>query len=618
MSALSYMQRRVSGTYEFRRRLPEMLAGKSVPAHMRDAFFELINAKTGCFKRELVRSLGTTAVKEAKRRDHREALRASHLFEAAVKAITGDADRPGLAPLNSQEIENEVLAELLAGDVAERADGDDRRLLQTTREREKWHLLEPAVPIAPGMPLPTLPAPNVKGMTKDHFLSYGDLLEELEGEYREAWARSDPTIVHAETQIALKRRGIRLDRSSPDFHNVAFGVLRAHVRAYEAMAKRQGGEIVETPVPSGDRGLKLSEAFEVWKTGGSARGAKKPNVRTADEAEQAIRYFRELHGDMRLGDITREKARQFRDALAKVPSDLPKNLRKLPLPSLLECDLSPYRPRSAATVNKFLGLIGAVISHAERNGFLDKVQGFANAFGKGVRFSAVEQEVVRTIFDKADLRAIFGSAVFSHDFRPRGGGGEAAFWFPLIGLLSGMRLDEMAQLRICDLRQDEESGRWFFDIARDGGRSTKTASSIRCVPLHRELERIGLLHYRQSLLDKGASQQAPLWPEVKANGERQRSSGWSKWFGRYLRHKVGIADSAKVFHSFRHTFKRMTRDAGLSEELHDALTGHAGSGSVGRSYGRGYSLGPLFAAMDKVAAPVGLAAIVWAPVGKSQ
>jgi hypothetical protein len=57
MSALSYMQRRASGTYEFRRRLPEALAGKPATAQMRDAFPDLINPKSGCFKRELVRSL---------------------------------------------------------------------------------------------------------------------------------------------------------------------------------------------------------------------------------------------------------------------------------------------------------------------------------------------------------------------------------------------------------------------------------------------------------------------------------------------------------------------------------------------------------------------------------
>ena len=72
MAALSYMQRRKSGTYEFRRRLPEALAGRPAPAHMHDVFPELINAKTIRFKREVVRSLSTKDLKEAKRRDHRE------------------------------------------------------------------------------------------------------------------------------------------------------------------------------------------------------------------------------------------------------------------------------------------------------------------------------------------------------------------------------------------------------------------------------------------------------------------------------------------------------------------------------------------------------------------
>lgn len=98
---------------------------------------------------------------------------------------------------------------------------------------------------------------------------------------------------------------------------------------------------------------------------------------------------------------------------------------------------------------------------------------------------------------------------------------------------------------------------------------------------------------------------------VVAEGERTRSSAWSKWFGRYLRSTCGIADASKVFHSFRHTFKRMTRDAGLSEEMHDALTGHSNSRSVGRDYGRGFSLKPLAAAMDAVKAPIDLRSVLW-------
>lgn len=65
MAALSYMQRRASGTYEVRKQLLEALVGKPVPAHMRGAFPDLVNPKTRCFKRELVRSLATKDLKEA-------------------------------------------------------------------------------------------------------------------------------------------------------------------------------------------------------------------------------------------------------------------------------------------------------------------------------------------------------------------------------------------------------------------------------------------------------------------------------------------------------------------------------------------------------------------------
>lgn len=93
MAALSYMQRRASGTYEFRKHLHEALAGRPVPSHMRDAFSDLINSKTGHFKRELVRSLATKELKEAKRLDHQAALKATRLFDAALAACSNSLKR---------------------------------------------------------------------------------------------------------------------------------------------------------------------------------------------------------------------------------------------------------------------------------------------------------------------------------------------------------------------------------------------------------------------------------------------------------------------------------------------------------------------------------------------
>ena len=50
----------------------------------------------------------------------------------------------------------------------------------------------------------------------------------------------------------------------------------------------------------------------------------------------------------------------------------------------------------------------------------------------------------REPFQPSDLAAIFGTGVFTKGERPKAGGSEAAFWFPLIALLSGMRLEEIA------------------------------------------------------------------------------------------------------------------------------------------------------------------------------
>jgi integrase len=225
-----------------------------------------------------------------------------------------------------------------------------------------------------------------------------------------------------------------------------------------------------------------------------------------------------------------------------------------------------------------------------------------NPFGKDVKVRVDKTaDDGREIFQPSDLAAIFGSAIFTHGHRPIAGGGEAAFWFPLIALLSGMRLEEIAGLRLRDLCQDEQTGAWVFDVHERGGREVKTAASIRKVPVHSELERIGLLRYRHSVA--GAGLDGSLWPALRPLDGRPLSTQWSKWFGRFLRGKAGITDRRKVFHSFRHAFKRMARDAGIPEEIHDAMTGHAGGGGVGKRYGRGVSLKPLMNAVERIPVP---------------
>lgn len=130
MVGLSYMQRRTSGIYEFRKRLPQELAGKPVPQNLPTTFSELVNPTTKRFKRELTISLQTTDFNSAKRKDMREALRVIDLFALAGRYLRGEVSEQlshALSLPSLEEIETDTISALLKQDEETREDGDFRR-----------------------------------------------------------------------------------------------------------------------------------------------------------------------------------------------------------------------------------------------------------------------------------------------------------------------------------------------------------------------------------------------------------------------------------------------------------------------------------------------------------
>ena len=83
--ATIYIQRRKSGIFEFRKRLPDGLAGRPATAQERKAFPELVNAATSRFRTEVVRSLGTSNATKARRLD----LTTEHAFLTIIEAGKG-------------------------------------------------------------------------------------------------------------------------------------------------------------------------------------------------------------------------------------------------------------------------------------------------------------------------------------------------------------------------------------------------------------------------------------------------------------------------------------------------------------------------------------------------
>ncbi len=608
--AITYMKRRASGIYEYRRMLPRSLAGQMVPAYARLALAELTNPKTNRFKLELTVSLKTTVSAAAKREHAREQARVAVLIETALSLVAaGPPPDTAHEPPDMQRLQDEMVAAILQSDEEERQQGDDRRRLQTPEERAGWPDLMQVRPV------------GSVGMELDHFYLLGSHIEERHRDYRQALAMQDARIVEPELNSWLRKNGRTIAPDMPWRPMAALAALRAHVKAYGLLEARQKGDdvptptlalAVSTPAPSG-HGPKLSEAFKQWRDGNEARGARKPSRRSVEVTGYAARLFTELHGDVPLGAITFEKARQFRDAYAKMPTRLTATLKGKTMPELLaHPDAASFQTPSSATVNKLLGMLGAIISAAEREGQLDHIAGFQNPFGKRVKLQVDDRaEESRERFTAADLDRIFASPVYAKNSRPTGGGGEAAFWLPLIALLTGARQNEIAELRLQDLANDAETGVWHLDIGTEGGRSIKTASSRRKVPLHPVLIEAGILEYREAVSKRsGGEGTKPLWPDITTDSAGRRAGLWSKWFNRYLRTKAGITDSRKVFHSFRHSFKRSARDTKVSEEMHDAVTGHS-SASVSGSYGQGFGLAAMLEALASIPAPAIVRGLKW-------
>ncbi|HEY4265233.1 MAG TPA: site-specific integrase [Micropepsaceae bacterium] len=398
-------------------------------------------------------------------------------------------------------------------------------------------------------------------------------------------ARGDTSTIQSEVERVLEDFGISLDRKSVAFRKLSMAMLREFVRAMKALQDRDKGEPIPTPkarmppvqAAVAGSGETLTAALKGWEK------ARAPSPNTLQEFQYGIGRFVEFHGDMPVVKITRKHVAQYREALQDIPKRRSGKLLKASLPELVEWTKQhPTAQRlSAGTVNKLLGAVQTIGIWARDNGVIpDDVQ-WSDPFSN-MRLD--EKEPERAPWDVPELNTLFASPVFTAHKRPQAGGGEAAFWLPLLGLFTGARQGELGPLRTGDIATDATTDIVSISITEDATKNKrlKTRSSRRTVPVHPELARLGFLRFVDARREKDG-QDAPLFPLLKPGPKGSVAESWSKWFGRYIR-SIGINDSSRVFHSFRHSFKDGLRAAGVGEDINDALTGHSNA-SVGRSYG---------------------------------
>ena len=299
-----------------------------------------------------------------------------------------------------------------------------------------------------------------------------------------------------------------------------------------------------------------------------------------------MKLFAEFVGETsHISGVNRKAVRDWKHKLAFWPlkaGDI-KAFDGLSFRKVIDANVAAGRPTiSQKTINKYLSALGSFAEWLLHNEFIE------NDVMRGMYLTLNKRAKTRFPYTPDQLKAIFGSPLFrscagdGHEHKA----GDAVirdwrYWIPWIGLYTGGRLGEIAQLLTDDVRQLH--GVWIFHITREGSalKSTKTAGSQRVVPIHSELVDLGLIDYHQTIVARGEKQ---LFPEIKPDQRGFFSAQPSGFFNAYFR-RIGVkTDSSVNFHSFRHGIADAFRQAGYLDEEFGMLLGHTKATTTG-TYG---------------------------------
>lgn len=344
-----------------------------------------------------------------------------------------------------------------------------------------------------------------------------------------------------------------------------------------AVAERLGGRRAsEVTAPSGEGILAL---FDVYERERLREGKSGDTLATE---RKIIEHFAKFVGEGRaVTAITRSHVRDFKRALSDVPH---RWTAREELAGMQLADAARTwtaiggKTRSPRTVNREVSAVSAFLAWLTDNAYVEENV----AVGFRTRIDKTKHKYPP--YTAAQLHTLFSSPLFvgSHPKREHQPGEEEVrdwrYWLPLCALYSGARAGEIAQLEGSDVRQID--GVWVFDFNDEGeagGKTLKTASSRRIVPIHAALIALGFLDFVQC---EAGSRSQRIFRDLEPGPRGAWSYRPSKFWARYL-DRIGMKRPGLGLHSFRHTFADECRRAGVDEGVLKALLGHADHSQTG-------------------------------------
>lgn len=323
-------------------------------------------------------------------------------------------------------------------------------------------------------------------------------------------------------------------------------------------------KVFDKAKPVEKKGPRLFEIIDLYIQENNGPNGWKP--RTAKSFLDNLELFKSIVGNVYMSDINHDTLIGFKNSLCRLPKNKGKlkEYRDKSVPELLLMDIPEDKRMSVTTINGHLTNIGTFFNWC-------KGQGYAEVnYAEGKKLKNKTQ-TERDTFTKEDLELIF-SQDFKKDFQ---------YWIPVIGLHTGARINEIAQLYKNDIVKQDGIYCFRIDQANEG-QSIKKDSTARIIPIHPKIIELGFLRYVESV--KGER----IFPELIYQNN-SFGHGPTKWFS-YLKRKIGFGKD-KVFHSFRHTLVNHCLSNNCNDHLLKQYIGHKEKDITSGIYNRkGYSV----------------------------
>lgn len=402
---------------------------------------------------------------------------------------------------------------------------------------------------------------------------------------------TEPALIRHEIDAYLAEQSLVIDAANRA--DLSRQLIRAEIEALQRTLERDEGNYTGAPADqlikramerqgTAATGESIAEVFEVFASE-NVSGVAPDRI---NQMRRDIGLFAQITGDrFSVSQIDKKLVREWKALLIKFPVKATEMLafKGMDLREIVAANEKLKKPvLTDRSVNRYLSSLSALCKWLVNNGYLENnpVSGMS---------LAKEHHSVTLPFTTDQLNTLFKSPLFTGcqsadvwSLMAKSGNVlicDHRYWVPLIMLFSGARPSEIGQLMLADVRKEQD--RWIMHITTegDGDKRTKTKGSMRVVPLHPMLIKLGLIDYHTAQTAAGETQ---LFPKAVRNERGQMMADFSREFGRYLS-RIGIKEGRGVsLYSFRHGVTDALRRAGYLDEQFGLILGHTQGTTTGR------------------------------------